>query len=84
VAHRFQIVLSRASRPEQPGSPSLVPGPLGRLKLIVVGILLAGLAVGVLVFVLLLGSIVAAILWVLLVIGTVVVILKTTLRRTRQ
>lgn len=84
VTHRFQIVLSRTSGSEQPGTSSPAPGPLGRLKLILGGILFAALAVGILILALVLGSIIAAILWVALVIGTVALILKAALRRARQ
>jgi hypothetical protein len=59
-------------------------GRLGRIKLLLGGILFAALAVGILLAVVLLGSIIASVLVIILIALFVVVLFKTVLRQMRQ
>ncbi len=83
MANRFKIVLSHEPQPDNQGVPQGL-SPLGRLKVIVGGILIAVVAVVVLVLAFLLGSFIAASVWILFVIASVALVLKSSFRRARR
>jgi predicted lipid-binding transport protein (Tim44 family) len=85
MGSRLQIVFSPRPAASERG-PGLRRDPLKRLKLFLVGLLFALLAIGVLIFVLVLGSIIAMFLWIALVAAIVIagVILKVRRWRRRR
>ncbi len=80
---RFQIIISHRPASNE-ANVALRASPLARLKLALVGLLLAAITIGVLIVALALGFIITAILAIVLVLLVLGAILRTTVQRARQ
>jgi hypothetical protein len=83
VNRRFQIVISQQPARAEHGAPSQL-GRFGRLKTLLVGLIVAATVIAVLVVALILGYIIAAILCIVIVIAIAGLLLKSTFQRARH